>query len=214
LDNAANFSVNIPSNTASNDSKVDEQIEPNDRELVSRCQQGDMEAFEILVIRYQNKVYSLAFNMLRNETDATDLCQESFVRAWKSIQRFKQDSAFYTWMYRITTNLCIDFVRKRNRRPITPIDDVVDIETNAVGDTPPSTNPQPTDEVHRRELGQQIAAAMEELTPEHRAVIQLREFEGLDYTDIAKSVGCTLGTVMSRLHYARKHLMKLLKDKI
>ena len=187
---------------------------PADRDLVEQCQRGQMEAYEILVGRYRQRVYGLAFSMLRNEQDATDLSQETFVKAWRAIGGFKKNSSFYTWLYRITTNLCIDFVRKRDRRPTVPLEDTVEPDVSASVEIAPSNQSLPTDELRRKELRAQIDAAMEELSPEHRVVLQLREIEGLDYAEIAKVVGCQLGTVMSRLHYARKHMQKLLKDVI
>ena len=92
-------------------------IDLNDRELVERCQRGDLDAYEMLVGRYRGKVYGLAHSMLRHEQDATDLCQEAFVRGWQAIRKFRKDASFYTWIYRITTNLAIDFTRRRDRRP-------------------------------------------------------------------------------------------------
>lgn len=208
------IAVNIASGAASN--AVDERAQPEatDRELVERCQRGVLDAYEILVSRYRNKVYGLAYGMLRNEQDAADLCQETFVRGWQAIRKFRKSASFYTWLYRITTNLCIDFVRKRDRRPTVPFEEAVDPEADAGVEVAPSNQPLPTDEVQRKELREQIDAALLELSPEHRAVIQLREFDGLEYAEIAKAVGCSIGTVMSRLHYARKHLQKLLKEVI
>ncbi|HUK83475.1 MAG TPA: sigma-70 family RNA polymerase sigma factor [Verrucomicrobiae bacterium] len=188
--------------------------EPDDRELVERCQRGNLDAYGALVNRYRQRVYGLAFSMLRNPQDASDLSQETFVKAWQAIRGFKKNASFYTWLYRITTNLCIDFVRKRDRRPTVPFEEAVDPDADVEMDVAPSNQPSPTDEVRRRELREQIDAALLELSPEHRAVIQLREFDGLEYAEIAEAVGCSLGTVMSRLHYARKHLQKLLRDVI
>ena len=211
MEDAARIPVNISIEAASNSAHETAQREFDDRELVERCQEGDLDAYEALVGRYRNKVYGLAFSMLRHEQDATDLCQESFIRGWQGIRRFRKNASFYTWIYRITTNLAIDFVRRRDRRPTAPFDEGIDPDTDASVAEPPSTNPSPAVEVQRKELREQIDAALLELSPEHRAVIQLREFEGLDYAAIAKVVGCSIGTVMSRLHYARKHLQKLLK---
>lgn len=208
------IAVNIGSEAASNPAKEAAQDDPSDVELVQQCQRGRMEAYEVLVGRYRHKVYGLAFSMLRNEQDATDVAQETFVRAWQAIGKFKRTARFYTWLYRITTNLCIDFVRKRDRRPTAPLEEGVEPDTAASLQQPPSVNPSPTDEVRRAELREQIDAALLELSPEHRAVIQLREFEGLEYAEIARALGCSIGTVMSRLHYARKHLQKLLKEVI
>jgi len=212
MEEAARIPVNISVGAASNSTHEVAPREYDDRELVERCQEGDLDAYEILVDRYRNKVYGLAFSMLRHEQDATDLCQEAFVRGWQGIRRFRKSASFYTWIYRITTNLAIDFVRRRERRPTTPFEEGTDPDTDASVEEPPSANPSPAVEVQRKELREQIDAALTELSPEHRVVVQLREFEGLDYAAIAKVVGCSIGTVMSRLHYARKHLQKLLRE--
>ncbi len=214
MEHAAKIPVNIPVSEASNSAHGATQTELNDRELVGRCQRGDLGAYETLVVRYRNKVYGFAFSMLRNEQDATDLCQEAFVRGWQAIGGFRKDASFYTWIYRITTNLAIDFTRRRDRRPNVPFEEGTEPELDASVQTPPSANPSPVDEAQRKELREQIDGALQELSPEHRAVIQLREFDGLDYVAIAKCTGCSIGTVMSRLHYARKHLQKLLKEVI
>ena len=214
MERAEKISVNIPAAAASKPVHEGAHTEPEDRTLVERCQAGELDAYEILVGRYRQRVYSLAYGMLRNEQDATDLCQETFVKGWQAIRGFKKNASFYTWLYRITTNLCIDFVRKRDRRPTVPYEETVDPDADVDVEIAPSNQPLPTDEAQRKELRGEIDAALEELSPEHRVVIQLREYEGLDYADIAKAVGCQIGTVMSRLHYARKHLQKLLRDVI
>jgi RNA polymerase sigma-70 factor (ECF subfamily) len=210
MDDTAHIPVNI-SETAPSKPVETAHDEPSDRELVGRCQRGDLGAYEILVRRYQSRIYTLAFSMLRNETEASDMAQEAFVRAWQAIRKFKNNASFYTWLYRITTNLCIDFCRRRDRRATTPYEETVDPDTDANAAEPPSTSASPTDEVLRAELRRQIDAALLDLSPEHRAVIHLREYEGLEYAEIAKSVGCSIGTVMSRLHYARKHLQRILR---
>ena len=214
MEHAAKIPVNIPVSAASNSVHEAAQTEINDRELVGRCQRGDLDAYETLVVRYRNKVYGFAFSMLRNEQDATDLCQEAFVRGWQAIRGFRKDASFYTWIYRIATNLAIDFTRRRDRRPNVPFEEGTEPNLDASVQTPPSANPSPVGEAERKELREQIDAALLELSPEHRAVVQLREFDGLDYAAIAKCTGCSIGTVMSRLHYARKHLQKLLKEAI
>ncbi|MDW8343618.1 MAG: sigma-70 family RNA polymerase sigma factor [Verrucomicrobiae bacterium] len=189
---------------------VDLRDEPTDYQLVRRCQQGDLNAYELLVRRHHHRVFHLAYSIVRNESDANELAHEAFVRAWQNIRKFKRDAAFYTWLYRITTNLCIDHCRRRDRMPTTELPAADTSETNADAPEPPSTNPSPTDEILRAELRRQIESALHQLSPEHRAVIQLREYEGLDYATIAKVVGCSIGTVMSRLHYARKNLQRIL----
>jgi RNA polymerase sigma-70 factor (ECF subfamily) len=212
MESAGKIPVNIPASIASNSMHESAHSEPTDRELVERCQRGDLESYEILVGRYRHRVYGLAYSMVRNEQDATDLSQETFVKAWQAIRGFKKNASFYTWLYRITTNQCIDFVRKRDRRPSVPFEEALDPDADV--EVPPSNQPLPTDEAQRKELREQIDAALQELSPEHRAVIQLREYDGLEYAAIAKVVGCSMGTVMSRLHYARKHLQKLLREAI
>ena len=214
MEHAAKISVNIPVSETSNSAYGVSQAEPSDNELVGRCQRGNLDAYETLVQRYRNKVYGFAFSMLRNEQDATDLCQEAFVRGWQAIHGFRKEASFYTWIYRITANLAVDFTRRRDRRPSTPFEEGAEPNLDASVQVPPSANPSPVDETQRKELREQIDAALLELSPEHRAVIQLREFDGLDYAAIAKATGCSIGTVMSRLHYARKHLQKLLKEAI
>jgi len=214
MEDTAKFRVNIPAEAASHPVDEIERVEPSDREVVEHCQQGELRSYEILVNRYRDRVYGLAFSMLRNEEDATDVCQEAFVRAWQGIRKFKKNSSFYTWLYRITTNLCVDFVRKRDRRPTTTFEETVDPDTDANVQEPPSSNPSPIEEAQRAELRGQIDAALLELSPEHRAVIHFREYEGMDYAEIARVAGCSTGTVMSRLHYARKHLQRILGNVI
>jgi len=198
--------------SASNPVSAEARSEVRDEELIERCQRGELDAYESLVNRYRQKVFGLAHSMLRNEHDAMDLAQETFIRAWQAIRSFKRNSSFYTWLYRITTNLCIDHVRKRERRPESSYEETFPPDRDADAPEPASKSALPIDELARKELAQQIDQALLELSPEHRAVIQLREFEGLEYADIAVAVGCSVGTVMSRLHYARKHLQKLLKE--
>ena len=203
--------LNKPAGATSKSTSQEVLAGLTDQELVKRCQRGRLEAYGELLSRYRQRVYGLALSMARNEQDAIDLCQETFVRGWQAIRGFKSNASFYTWLYRITTNLCIDHARRRERRPTVAFEDAVDSDADGGAETAPSNQPLPTDEVKRRELRELIQVALDRLSPEHRAVIQLREFDGMDYADIAKVVGCTMGTVMSRLHYARKHLQNLLK---
>jgi len=187
-------------------------IEPgiDDQEMIARCQRGDLSAYEPLVNKYRDRIYAQAYNLTRNPDDACDLCQETFVRAWKSLKNFRGQSSFYTWLYRIATNLGIDLIRSKEKNPTTQFDDAIEKEETEEN-KPFAHQKLPSDDVLRKELGQAIDAAIGKLTPEHREVIVLREFEGLDYKEIAKVVGCSIGTVMSRLHYARSNLQRSLK---
>ena len=182
----------------------------DEHELIARCQRGDLTAYEPLVNKYRERIHAQAFNLTRNADDAYDLCQETFVKAWKSLKNFRGQSSFYTWLYRITTNLGIDLIRSKEKNPTTAFDDALEKEETEEN-KPFARQDLPSDQLLRKELSQAIDAAIAKLTPEHREVILLREFEALDYREIAHTVGCSIGTVMSRLHYARANLQKLLK---
>ncbi len=186
-------------------------VSPGDGELVERARQGDREAFRALVERYQRKVAALALGMLRNREDALDIVQDTFTKAYQSLERFKGDSSFYTWIYRIGVNLCIDHQRRESRYVQVGNDD------DETGEelTPPSPEDlerdQPFEDARSTELGAHLVEAIKELTPEHRAVILLREVDGLSYEEISRVLDCPKGTVMSRLHYARRHLQARLR---
>ena len=187
--------------------------EPDDVELVKRCQAGDSSAFNSLVTRYRSKVFTMVYGMVQNEQDAWDLAQEGFLKAWKSIHRFKGESSFYTWLYRIMTNVTIDSLRRRGIHGEAEFDDriaAVDVEPGSR--TTPSSVPLPHKKVEHREIRDRIDEAIAKLSPEHRAVIVMKEIEDLQYNEIAEILSCSLGTVMSRLFYARKKLQSLLRD--
>ncbi len=188
------------------------EVETDDLTLVRRCQNGELDAYEVLVVRYQQRVYNVLYGIVRNAGDAEELCQEAFVKAWRSLKHFKGDSSFYTWIYRIATNLGIDKKRRAARHGTVGFDDAIKSDDNPVADTLASKEVTPRKHAERGELRAAIDAAIEKLSPDHRAVFVLYELEGMDYKDIARTVGCSLGTVMSRLHYARLNLQKMLKD--
>ncbi len=184
-----------------------------DIDLVKRCQAGDTRAFDVLVGRYRGRIYAMTYHMIQNETEAWDLAQEAFIKAWRALPSFKMDSAFYTWLYRITHNVVYDWLRKKKIQGEGEFDDsrtehrvAAGAEAVPHGDLPPDTA------LKNAELGKRIQQAISKLSPEHRQVILLREVEGMAYEDIAATIPCTLGTVMSRLFYARKKLQELLKD--
>jgi RNA polymerase sigma-70 factor (ECF subfamily) len=186
---------------------------PDDLQLVARSQAGDAEAFNELVVRYRNRAFSMIYNMVRNEQDAWDLAQDGFVKAWRSIGRFRGQSSFYTWLYRILMNVAIDWLRRKQIEGSAEFDDTIAIKTVEPGAaTAPKGEMQPVAQLSDKEIRTRIDAAIQRLTPEHRAVITLRELDGLEYQDIAETMGCSIGTVMSRLFYARKKLQSLLRD--
>lgn len=180
-----------------------------DEVLVKAAQQGDMAAFEELVARHRDKIYARAFSMLRNEEDAVDLSQEAWVKGWQRLHQFQGDSSFATWMTRIVINLCLDQLRKQKRVKSESIDKM-DEETGGVERQMPVINPNPTEGLERTELRQRIDKALAQLSYEHRTVLILHEFEELEYKLIAKKMGCSIGTVMSRLFYARRRMAALL----
>jgi len=190
-----------------------ESVTQDDIALVRRCQKGDALAFEQLVIKYRSKVFSMIYGMVQNEQDAWDLAQEGFIKAWRSIHRFKGQASFYTWLYRIVTNVAIDSLRRKGFKKTAEFDDhIAANEVEPGSKTVPTPDPMPHHGLEREEIRQRIEQAISKLSPEHRAVIMMKEIEELQYNEIAEALGCSIGTVMSRLFYARKKLQTLLKD--
>ena len=186
---------------------------PDEPDLVARSQRGDTAAFNELVTRHRQRAYAMIYQMVRNEEDAWDLAQDGFLKAWRSIRLFRGQSQFFTWLYRILMNLTIDWLRRKQIEGGTEFDDAVgldNIEPAAV--TAPHGELAPAARLGDKEIRARIDAAIARLTPEHREVIVLREIEGLEYQDIADRAGISIGTVMSRLFYARKKLQSQLRD--
>ena len=180
-------------------------MESSDWELVQKCQAGEIGAFQELVSRYHQKIYVVIVGLLRNREDALDVAQETFFRAYRKIKSFQGGSSFYTWLYRIAVNMAIDLQRRQKRNPLDfreTMDGLFEEQNEVARD--------PFSDVHDRELREKLVSAINDLTPEHKAVIILRTVEGLSYKDIGEILGCSEGTVMSRLHYARKKLQEKL----
>lgn len=181
----------------------------SDESLVRAAHQGDMNAFEELVKRHREKIFARAFSMLRNEDEAVDLSQEAWVKAWQRLNQFQGDSSFVTWITRIVINLCLDHLRRQKRQKTDSIEQM-DEETGGVERQLPVITPNPTEKLERQELRTRINRALEQLSEEHRTVLVLHEFEEMEYKEIAKTMGCSIGTVMSRLFYARRRMASLL----
>ena len=185
-------------------------MEPTDEALAEQARQGDAEAFRLLVERYYQKVYAMTVTMVRHQDDALELTQEVFLHLHRSLHGFRFSAKFSTWLYRIATNLCIDHFRRARRAPQPVAPPPTDDEEAAPMEWPDHGAEAPDEAVYRSELRGALAWAFDRLSAPHRAVMVLREIEGLSYEEIAAVMGCSIGTVMSRLHYARKRLQQLL----
>jgi RNA polymerase sigma-70 factor, ECF subfamily len=180
-----------------------------DEALVGAAQKGDTGAFEELVFRHRDKLYARAYSMMRNEDDAVDLSQEAWVKGWQRLHQFQGDSSFGTWMTRIVINLCLDQLRRQKRQRSESIE-AMDEDSGGVERQMPVVTPNPTAGLERAELRQRIDQALGQLSYEHRTALVLHEFEEMEYKEIAKTMGCSIGTVMSRLFYARRKMAGLL----
>lgn len=178
-----------------------------DELLIRRAQRGDADAFEQLLLEHQKNVYNLCYRMAGNPDDAMDLSQETFLRAWRCLDQYQFASAFSTWLYRLCSNICIDFLRRRRRQQTVPLtfeDADGEEQTYAV----PDAQPLPEEQVELKLTRETLAAAMAQLLPEHRAVLQLRVVNEMSYEQIADVLDIQIGTVKSRLSRARNQLKK------
>ncbi len=197
--------------------KQKKQSKAEDLELVRQAQSGDDEAFRKLVLLYERRALNLAYSLVGNIPDAEDIVQDAFLKAYRSIGSFRGQSSFYTWLYRIISNLNIDLARKRIRKKENNIGEAAIIDASISSNelahkAPMGSVLRPDKSLENLELGEQIKAAIDSLSVEHREVIILREVEGLSYAEISQATGSSKGTVMSRLHHARKKLQKFLED--
>jgi RNA polymerase sigma factor, sigma-70 family len=183
----------------------------DDPALVRAAQAGDMAAFEELVARHRDKIYGRAYSMMRNEEEAVDLSQEAWVKGWQRLKQFQGEASFGTWMTRIVINLCLDQLRKQKRQRTDSIE-AMDEDSGGVERQMPVVTVNPTAGLERAEVRQRIERALSQLSHEHRTVLVLHEFEEMEYKEIAKTMGCSIGTVMSRLFYARRKMAVLLAD--
>ena len=183
----------------------------DDDALVKAARQGELGAFEELVFRHRDQIYARAFSMTRHEQDAVDLSQEAWIKGWQRLAQFHGEASFTTWMTRIVINLCLDHLRKQKRHRADSIEEL-DEESGGVERQMPVVIVNPTAGLERAELRKKIDTALSQLSSEHRTVLVLHEFEDMEYKTIAKTVGCSMGTVMSRLFYARRKLAALLVD--
>ncbi len=182
--------------------------------LVRRAQREDTQAFDELVRRYQERIYATVYHMTSNHEDANDLAQDAFIKAYRALKSFKGDSSFYTWLYRIAVNKTINFLKQRKSRVLLSLDDM---DSSAERD--PDMVALVSHNTPRRDLGlaelqEKLNAAMQKLSEQHRMVVVLHDIQGLTHEEIGAIMDCNVGTVRSRLFYARQELQAYLADYI
>lgn len=181
-------------------------MDHDEADLISRGQDGDQEALKEIFDRYRERVYRIAYGVVRHREDALDIVQEVFIKLFRSIKSFEGKSRFYTYLFRMTLNTAIDHSRKMKKALVSSIDEEGGyVPVDAVENRPDRI-------AARKELEKRINMAMDKLPRDQKAAIILREVEGLSYQEMAEAMECSIGTVMSRLHYARKKLQESLKD--
>jgi RNA polymerase sigma factor RpoE len=186
--------------------------ELDDQTLVRRAQREDMRAYDALVRRYQERIYATVYHMTSNHEDANDLAQETFIKAFRALKSFKGDSSFYTWIYRIAVNKTINFLKQRKNRAQMSLNDV---DFNVEND--PDLVALVSERTPRRDLGlselqEKLNAAMLKLSEHHRMVVTLHDVQGLSHEEIGTIMDCNVGTVRSRLFYARQQMQAYLSD--
>jgi len=184
-----------------------------EKEIIHRVLGGDKNAFEGLVLENQKNVYNLALKMTRNEEDAMDISQEAFVKAFRQLGNFRGDSRFSVWMYRLTYNLCIDFLRRKKKETNVISLDFEDDSGDVMSLEIPDLRDMPEDSVVRGEMRKNITESIYALPLKHREMVVMREITGMSYDEIAKTLKMNVGTVKSRLARARLKLIEILKEK-
>jgi RNA polymerase sigma-70 factor (ECF subfamily) len=204
--------LNLRASDASNAKQARIREAEEDRGLIAKAQQGDTVAFRKLVERHQRRAFAIALSLVRDENDARELVQDAFLRVFKGLNSFQGGSSFFTWLYRIITNLSIDLIRKPGRQLVDIDESRFESDESQEADFPLLSRvdgSDPADVVRRREIAGRLQAALEALPPYHRGVIVMREIEGLSYEEMAQAMGVSKGTIMSRLFHARQSCRRL-----
>jgi RNA polymerase sigma-70 factor (ECF subfamily) len=194
------------------ESRTTQPVPVDEMVLVRKARQGDLEAYDELVKRYQERIYATVYHMTSNHEDANDLAQEAFIKGFHALKSFKGGSSFYTWVYRIAVNKTINFLKQRKNKAQMSLDD---LDFNAEHDpdlVALISDKTPRREVNLAELQEKLNVAMQKLSEPHRLVVTLHDVQGLSHEEIAKIMECNIGTVRSRLFYARQQLQAYLSD--
>jgi RNA polymerase sigma-70 factor (ECF subfamily) len=204
--------------TASKTFSATDEVVMTDRDLdwlvVQKVQAGSVGAFDALVQKYREKIFAVIYNMTSNREDASDLTQDTFIKAFQAIGRFRGKSSFFTWIYRIAINSTMTFLKKRNRRRYISYEKI-DEEVSSSEIFERLTSKTKTEQgALIKELQEKLNDSLQKLSPKHRTVVVLHEIEGLDHAEIAEITQASVGTVRSRLHYAKQQLQSYLKDYI
>jgi RNA polymerase sigma-70 factor (ECF subfamily) len=181
-------------------------VNREETEMISRCQQGDQEALKEIFDKYHKRVYRIAYGVVRHREEALDVVQEVFIKLFRSIKNFKGRSHFYTYLYRMVMNTAIDHKRKAGKQFVSSLDEEGSFEPSDEAEKGPEKI------LLQKELEERVKRAMDKLPDEQKAALIFRDVEGLSYQEMAEAMGCSIGTVMSRLHYGRKRMQESLKD--
>ncbi len=205
--------MNIPSPEASKTPDTDEAERRRVADWVARARTGDEEAFGELVRTYHERVFGVIYRMIHHAEDARELAQQAWVKAWQRLDSYKQESQFFTWIYRIAVNTAMDHVRRQARRREVSLEDASPgAEPQPAVDWNPPGEGRPDEELAQAEVRRAFQDALGGLSPEHKAALILREVDGLSYREIADVLKCRIGTVMSRIYYARRMMQEKMRD--
>ncbi|MBQ8299990.1 MAG: sigma-70 family RNA polymerase sigma factor [Clostridia bacterium] len=181
----------------------------SDEELVKKVKNGDVDAFEQIITKYEKKIFGLIYNMLRNENEVEDVAQEVFIKVYKNLDKFHGDSSLYTWIYKIATNLCLDQIKKR--KEVIYIDEKLQLDDGEVDFQLPSDEKLQDEIYEQKELKQKLEKCIDKLPERQKTMIVLRDIKGLSYDEIAEILDLKLGTVKSQINRARLKLKELLE---
>lgn len=186
----------------------------NEKVLIEASLKGDTEAFSALILSHEKKVYNIAFRMVGNEEDALDISQEVFLRVYKSLKDFEGSSSFSTWVYRITSNLCLDFLRSKKRKAVAfSMDEAISLSDGEAALQLPDNNSDTYRQVEEKFIKKELSALLDMLEPDYKTAVVLRDINGLSYSEICEITGCSLSAVKSRIRRGREHLKKIISEK-